>query len=88
MPEINLLKEIEILRYLIEQIESIENFNSGYDEEMFLRNDLIKNASLMKLLVLGEYSTHIDDRLKSRFNDIQWQLIKQARNYYAHVYRE
>ena len=54
---------------------------------MFLRNDLVKNASLMKLLVLGEYSTHVDDSLKSKFSEVQWQLMKAARNYYAHVYR-
>lgn len=87
MHEIDFLKEIEILYYLIEQICAIESFNAGFDEEMFLRNDLVKNASLMKLLVLGEYTTHIDDRLKSRFSEVEWQLIKKARNYYAHVYR-
>ena len=87
MPEIDLLKEIEILRYLIEQTEDIETFNKGLDEEMFLRDNLVKNASLMKLLVLGEYTSHVDDRLKQRFSEVQWQLIKKARNYYAHVYR-
>ena len=81
------LREIEILKYLTEQISGIETFTTGFDEEMFLRNDLVKNASLMKLIVFGEYSVHIDESLKSRFTEIQWQLIKAARNYYAHVYR-
>jgi uncharacterized protein with HEPN domain len=40
----------------------------------------------MKLLVFGEYSTHIDQSLKNKFNEIQWQLNKAGRNYYAHVY--
>ena len=87
MYEIDLLKEIEILNYLIEQINTIERFIEGFDEDRFLRDELVKNASLMKLMVLGEYSTHVDDQLKSRFEEVQWQLIKQARNYYAHVYR-
>jgi uncharacterized protein with HEPN domain len=87
MHEINFFKEIEILAYLHKQIEAIERFNDGLDEEMFLRNDLVKNASLMKLLVLGEYTSHLDDHLKERFSEVQWQLIKKARNYYAHVYR-
>jgi len=39
------------------------------------------------LLVLGEYTSHLDDHLKERFSEVQWQLIKKARNYYAHVYR-
>src|ERR1700741_3447409 len=87
MHEIDFSKDIEILKYILEQIGDIEKFCDGFDEEMFLRNDLVKNASLMKLLVLGEYSSHIDNRLKNRFSEGQWQFIKQARNYYAHAYR-
>lgn len=87
MPDLDLIKEIEILKYLIEQVDAIQSFTRGFDEDMFFRNDLVKNASLMKLMVLGEYSAHVDERLKSRFTEIQWQLIKAARNYYAHAYR-
>src|SRR4051812_7292941 len=87
MPDVDLLREIEILSYLLQQIEEIEGFTVGFDEEMFVRNDLVKNASLMKLLVLGEYTTHINQNLKSRFSEVQWQFIKAARNYYIHVYR-
>jgi len=49
--------------------------------------EMVKDATLTRLMVLGEYSAHINDELKDRFSDIQWQLIKAARNYYAHVYR-
>jgi uncharacterized protein with HEPN domain len=87
MPDIDFFRETEILKYLLEQIDAIGIFTAGFDEELFLRNDLVKNASLMKLMVFGEYASHIDERLKNRFTEIQWQLIKAARNYYAHVYR-
>jgi uncharacterized protein with HEPN domain len=86
MPDLNLVRELEILEYLLTQIKEIEAFTVGFDEDMFLRNLMAKNASLMKLIILGEYSARIDERLKSRFTEIQWQLIKAARNYYAHVY--
>jgi uncharacterized protein with HEPN domain len=42
----------------------------------------------MKLLVIGEYSSKISDNQKNRFSDIEWQLLKAARNYYAHAYGE
>ena len=80
------LGEIELFQYLAEQIEAIRTFTAGFDEDGFLRNDLVKNASLMKLIVLGEYSAHVDERLKIRFSEVEWQHIKAARNYYAHVY--
>ena len=83
----DLLKEVEILGYLLEQINAIENYTSGLNEDRFLSNDLVRNASLMKLLVLGEYSQHIDEEIKNRFPEVQWQLMRAARNYFAHVYK-
>lgn len=40
----------------------------------------------MKLLVIGEYSSRISDSQKNRFTEVEWQLLKAARNYYAHAY--
>ncbi len=86
MHELDLQREIEMFEYLLTQILEIETFTEGFDEDAFLRNSMAKNASLMKLIIFGEYSARIDERLKVRFSEIQWQLIKAARNYYAHVY--
>ena len=87
MCELNYQKEIELFRYLLVQVNDVLMFCAEFDEDRFLRDELVKNATLMKLIVLGEYSTHVDERMKSRFSEIEWQLIKAARNYYAHVYR-
>jgi uncharacterized protein with HEPN domain len=46
----------------------------------------VKDAVLTRLIVLGEYSVRVDNGLKSRFSDVEWQLLKAARNYYAHAY--
>lgn len=78
---------LEILNYLIRQIEVIQKYTEGLDEELFLRDDLVKDASLMRLLVLGEYSSKLEDDLKDRFSEVQWQMIRAARNYYAHAYK-
>jgi uncharacterized protein with HEPN domain len=86
MHDFDLLREIDLFKYLLEQINAIEVYVDGFDEDMFLSNNLTKDASLMKLIVLGEYSARVDEGLKSRFNEVQWQLIKAARNYYAHLY--
>ncbi len=78
--------ELDILRYLIEQISYIEKYTAGCDEHLFLRSDVIKDAVLTRLMVLGEYSGRVDKELKDRFSDVEWQLLKAARNYYAHAY--
>ena len=34
MPDLDLIKEIEILKYLIEQVDAIQSFTRGFDEDM------------------------------------------------------
>lgn len=47
---------------------------------------MLKDACLMKLTVIGEYSSKISDTFKGKFSEIEWQLLKSARNFYAHAY--
>lgn len=75
-----------LLKYILEQIEMLENFYKGKSEEEFLRDDVLKDACLMKLVVIGEYSSKISNEQRSRFSEVEWQLLKAARNYYAHNY--
>lgn len=49
----DLLREIEILQYLLEQIEAIDNYTQGLDEDNFLRNDMARNATMMKIDCTG-----------------------------------
>ncbi len=78
--------DLELFCYVFEQITTLEEYIAGVNEEDFLGDSLKKDACLMKLLVIGEYSHRISDEQKSRFSDIEWQLLKAARNYYAHAY--
>jgi uncharacterized protein with HEPN domain len=76
----------ELLIYVLEQINTLEKFYEGKSEDDFLRDDILKDACLMKLLVIGEYSSKISGDQQNRFSEIEWQLLKAARNYYAHNY--
>lgn len=76
----------DLLRFVFEQIETLEVFLEGADEDSFLRDEILKDACMMKLIVIGEYSWQISDEAKNRFKEIEWQLIKSARNYYVHAY--
>ncbi len=76
----------KLLEYVLEQIDILITFYEGKDEETFLRDAILKDACLMKLVVIGEYSSKISDKQKIRFSEMEWQLLKAARNYYAHAY--
>jgi len=76
----------ELLKFVLAQIEILITFTEGVDEEAFLRNDVIKDACLMKLIIIGEYSSKVSENMKQQFDIVEWQLLKAARNYYAHAY--
>lgn len=76
----------ELLEYVLEQVNILISFYEGKDEEEFLRDAVLKDACLMKLVVIGEYSSKISNEQKKRFSEMEWQLLKAARNYYAHAY--
>ncbi len=78
--------DVQLLNYISEQITILEEYVEGVSEDEFLRNAILKDACLMKLLVIGEYSDKVTDDHKKRFSEVEWQLLKAARNYYAHAY--
>ena len=79
--------DIEYLEFLVESINVIEYYIENVSEEEFLRNIEKKDACLTRLIMIGEYSGKISEDTKSKFTDIEWQLMKAARNYYVHAYR-
>ncbi len=80
-------RDVEYLEFLLECIEHLDNYTKDVDEDSFLRNEEKKDACLTRIVVLGEYSTRISEDIKSKFTDVEWQLMKATRNYYVHVYR-
>jgi uncharacterized protein with HEPN domain len=80
-------RDKDIIEFTIESISKIEEYVAYKDEELFLRDDILKDACITRLIMIGEYTSKISEDLKNRFSNIEWQLIKAARNYYVHVYR-
>ena len=78
--------DAELLSFVLEQIDILLEFCAGKDDEIFLRDKILKDACLMKLLVIGEYSSRVSDIYKQRFSEVEWQLLKASRNFYAHAY--
>ena len=73
------------LRLMYEAIIRIENFIDGNERESFIENEMMKQACLMQLVVIGENCGKISDELKAKFVDVEWRQIKDARNFYIHL---
>lgn len=80
-------QDLDYLEFLLDCIEHLEIYTKDIDEDTFLRNEEKKDACLTRIVVIGEYSARISDKLKEKFTDVEWQLMKSTRNYYVHVYR-
>lgn len=79
-------RERNWLFFVSEQIEELDSFIEGRNEDDFLNSRLIQDACLMKLLVIGEYMSKLSAEFKEKYADINWRLLKAARNFYAHEY--
>lgn len=79
-------RDILYITLILESIAEIEQYIGGVDEEGFLRNNMLKDACLMKLIIIGENGGKVSQDLRSRFSDVEWQQMKAARNFFAHEY--
>ena len=79
-------EDIICLEIIDNAIAKIFEYTKGIDEEVFLRNDMMKDACLMCLIVIGENGGKVSDELKEKFREVEWQLMKAARNFFAHAY--
>ncbi len=76
----------ELVIFVLEQIKILEDYLNDVEEYNFYNNSMLKDASLMKLLAIGEYSKRISDEVKYKYPRVEWRIIAQARNFYAHGY--
>ncbi|MBN1250516.1 MAG: DUF86 domain-containing protein [Bacteroidales bacterium] len=75
---------------ILEAIEKLyiysEKFDNAYDF-WINKNQLNYNASSNLLITIGEATKKIDDELKIKFSNIEWNAISDLRNRLAHDYR-
>lgn len=56
-------------------------------EDKFLKDDVLFEACVMKVMIIGEYASRLSKEFKENHHEIERQIIKAVRNYYAHDYR-
>lgn len=66
--------------------EKIVRYTRNISYEDFFQNELIYDAVLRNLLVIGEAAKSLPDTIKNRFNQIEWKKISGLRDLIAHAY--
>ena len=67
-------------------IEQIFDYIGASDKQSFLNDDMLKDACLTRLIVIGEYSVKVSPLTKDKFPEVEQQEMKVARNFYVHAY--
>ncbi len=61
-------------------------YSRGLDQQAFVDNSLIYDATLRNLELIGEAATHIPDEVRAANPRIPWRLIIATRNRLIHGY--
>ncbi len=71
---------------MLRAIEKIERFTEGLDLASFSSSELVVDAVLRNLEVLGEAARNVPEEMRETHPDIPWGKIVGLRNIVAHAY--
>lgn len=69
-----------------DSVNKIFEYIGGRSREDFLADEVLKDACLTRLIVIGEYSAKVSVELKKAHPKIEWREMRAARNFFAHAY--
>ena len=74
------------LLHILDSIQEIEKYTQMISFNDFLKNDMMQNACIRLLEVIGEASRSTTEDLKIQFQEIDWREIVDLRNLLLHEY--
>jgi uncharacterized protein with HEPN domain len=83
------LRVADYLGHILKAIERIKRYTEGMDEAAFLSSDLVQDAVLRNIEVIGEASNNIvrvDPPFAAQHADIPWEVMYTMRNRVSHGY--
>ena len=71
---------------MLEACEKVMRYTEGLDFDTFVRNELVYDAALRNLEVLGEAAKKVPDPVRARYPSVEWRAIAGLRDVLAHAY--
>ncbi len=71
---------------MLEAIEKIERYTSGQTYETFVVHDMMLDAVVRNLEIIGEAARHIPEELRRKYPDVDWRRVVGFRNVVIHEY--
>ena len=83
-----MLRDKSSLIDILNSCESIERFIRNKTNSDFYNDEMMQEAVIRKIEIIGEASNRISEDLKNRFPDLPWKKMKAMRNIMIHMYDE
>lgn len=80
------LRDQDYLEHIQEAIDKINRYAANENEAEFMASDIIQDAVIRNLEIIGEAVTKLSPELKSKHNDVRWGEISGMRNRLVHGY--
>lgn len=75
-----------LLKDMLESIELIKKYVSGLTFEQFNKDQMVKDAVVRNLSIIGEAGNRVPVEFKDKYNFIEWKRIIGLRNIIIHDY--
>lgn len=83
------LRVFDYLAHALRAIERIERYTVNMNEAGFLTNDLVQDAVIRNIEIIGEASNNVQrtgPEFAEQHDDIPWQVMYTMRNRVSHGY--
>jgi uncharacterized protein with HEPN domain len=74
------------LKHIFDAIETIQSYTSGVDRAQFHQNQMLRDAVVRELEIIGEAARNLSDVTRERAPDVEWSQIIGMRNRLIHAY--
>ncbi len=75
-----------ILDEMLESIRLIQSYVDSVSYETFAAQQLLQDAVVLRIAILGEAASHLREEDKAQWDDIPWRIITDMRNRLIHGY--
>lgn len=83
------LRVLDTLSHILKAIERIDRYTAAMNEQGFLGNELVQDAVIRNIEIIGEASNNIqrmDPDFAAQHDDIPWLVMYTMRNRVSHGY--
>ncbi len=66
--------------------EKIIRYTGGLSQEQFLKDELIYDAVLRNLMIIGEAAKNVSEDIRKKYHLVEWKKICGLRDIITHAY--